>query len=196
MHRNQKNNLTKWPHANIESGLKLMSTASYIETDSVWCTKRLTNVHESTQTLNLTFSTLLNDTIESKTQERGYLNTAVLRLSVNCRAPSGGRLPEEATYRIMGILLNCSIVSGDSTFGPHGSRSKRFQVEPVTCWHLSVFLYEFEIYSLDSLQRSWIIIESWTSTGYFLGSTGSSVTSGRFFPVIGCVSHHYTKHLI
>ena len=101
-----------------------------------------------------------------------------------------------ATYRIMGILLNCSIVSGDSTFGPHGSRSKCFQVEPVTCWHLSVFLYEFEIYSLDSLQRSWIIIESWTSTGYFLGSTGSSVTSGRFFPVIGCVSHHYTEHLI
>ena len=96
----------------------------------------------------------------------------------------------------MGILLNCSIVSGDSTFGPHGSRSKCFQVEPVTCWHLSVFLYEIVVYSLDSLQGSLIILMSWTSTGYFWGSTGSSVTSGRFFPVMGCVSHHYTKHLI
>ena len=37
----------------------------------------------------------------------------------------------------------------------------------------------------NPLKRSVIFLQSWTSTGYFSNSTGSSVTHCRFFPIMG-----------
>ena len=40
-------------------------------------------------------------------------------------------------------------VSG-KIYGHNQLRSCCFQVQSVTCWHLSVFLYQFEVYFIDS----------------------------------------------
>ena len=53
--------------------------------------------------------------------------------------------------------------------------SNSFQVLPVTCWNLPVFIYWFR--SILQIPRKWwvIFLKSWFSTSYFLNSNGSSV---------------------
>ena len=58
-----------------------------------------------------------------------------------------------------------------------------FQVQPNTCCDLSIFLYAFIVYSIDSSKHIHIFSES--SIGYFSNSTSSFVTSSRFSLFIG-----------
>ena len=78
----------------------------------------------------------------------------------------------------------------------NGATFMRFQdaafrdVLPVTCWYLSVFLYNgFKMYSIDSSKMIVDSPNSWTWTAYVSRSTGPSVTSSRIppftYPVAG-----------
>ena len=70
-------------------------------------------------------------------------------------------------------------------FGHNQLRSYCLDVQPVTCWHPPVFLYQIGAYSINSSKIIGNFLQSWTSTGYFSNSTGSSVTKHRFSPIMG-----------
>ena len=70
-------------------------------------------------------------------------------------------------------------------FGHNQLRSYCLHVQPVTCWHPPVFLHQIGAYSINSSKMIGNFLQSWTSTGYFSNSTGSSVTKHRFSPIIG-----------
>ena len=91
------------------------------------------------------------------------------------------------------------------TVGHNWSRSECFQVQPVTCWHLSVFFFiKLGYIPWNTPKWSVIVPKSRTSTGYFSNSSGSSVTSSsRFSPFIdlicpfcrhSCTIHRYAMH--
>lgn len=55
------------------------------------------------------------------------------------------------TYRFVRCRSFCGRSSmSKKQFGHTRSRSECFQIQPVTCWHLLVCLYLFEVYSLKS----------------------------------------------
>jgi hypothetical protein len=72
-------------------------------------------------------------------------------------------------------------VNGATTFMRFQDAAFR-DVLPATCWHLSVFLYGFKIYSMDSSKMIVDSPDSWTWTAYFSKSTSPSVTSSRMNP--------------
>ena len=47
--------------------------------------------------------------------------------------------------------------------------------------------HSFEVHSIGSSKTSGNFLKSWTSTGYFSNSTGSSATNRRLFPDIGSI---------
>ena len=71
---------------------------------------------------------------------------------------------------------NLSITGQD----PSVSKSNRLHVDI-----FSIFLHQFEIYSIHSYKMIGKFLKSWTSTSYFSNSTGSSATNHRFSPDIG-----------